>query len=945
MINSSSLKRFLCAILSCGIIFSNVSFASDVVISSTYKLADGVTFTKEDIVDSDLDKHKSFVIEYTPDSPESAIAFLYGSNLNTRTTVTELVNNSPSEYGHPVAAMNADFFNMSTGLAESAIIKNGKLLTSDRDNYAFAFDKKGTPFIDKPAVSMILNTPYDEYTVLHFNKEFTEYGLYLYSPDYGTKTRINEPSVELILLPYSHALDYEGLSALMYGEAGVPFDLYLKVKKEADEERNNENAANEDGEADAEIEKGDTADAENGESDVLEKSVDEEAEVAGEYEIIVNKRYKNELEEYAKENGFVQDGMMFYKFIAPEVVLGSSVGAVVKEVRNNTKGESLNIPEDCFVLAANAATQLFKIEDVVEGDRIEITFNCNERFVGVSEAIGCGALIVEDGTIKENTNLSHYFSPNPRTAIGIKKDGKIVMFAVDGRQKGYSNGLTLNQLSEEMIRLGCVTAANFDGGGSTVVKAYIPGFSKISTVNSPSDGSERKVSNAVAFYNAKEPDGSKAYSYLDSEHRLVLSNSELRLGRAFFVDKAYYPSGVSPENINKREENKKKKESNVTDDKVLQELFDNYMADSGEQTPEEEKIINYDYFGFTYTVSDKQGVIQDGFYRPMGYVGDVTVISTSPEGLKNEAVHYTSLGEVDNITIQDGRSNMYVGDTLDLSAKSFYKGFEVVGGDNCYIWKSNNSSALSIDDDGVVTAKKAKDDVKITASFGENAGVFYVNVLDLPFNDISTNWAKESIILLYDNGISNGELTDEGRFYYPSRTFTRTEFCVMLARLLGLTKAVDAKPDEVQDVQEESDGVGEENNPVSDEIDEPTAATEFLDFESIPEWAKDSVSALCDNGSLAGFEHITQEGKIFDGSAFVTRREVIRLIGGLVEDAPADYSVKYSDIKPDDPDLNCIKNVLHSGIFNGYLDGTMRADNHLTRAEVSAVFIRLIEKM
>ncbi len=937
----SCFKRILCGILSCGIIFSNSAFASDVVISSTYMLADGITFTKEDIVDSDLDKHKSFVIEYTPGSTESSMAFLYGSNLNTRTTVTELVNNSPSEFGHPVAAMNADFFNMSTGLAESIIIKDGRLLTSDRDNYSFAFDKNGSAFIDKPAVSMILNTPNNEYTVLHFNKEFTEYGLYLYSPDYGTKTRISKPSVELVLLPYSHALDYEGISALMYGEEGVPFDLYLKVKKEVSEDDNNEIEDTEDNKDGEETKNSDTVAAEKSDGDDLEK-----AEIEEEYEIIVNERYKASIEEYAEENDFVQDGMMFYKFTAPDVVLGSTVGAVVKEVRNNTKGESLTIPEDCFILAANATTQYFKIEDVVEGDRIEITFNCNERFIGVSEAIGCGALIVEEGKIKENTNLSHYFSPNPRTAIGIKEDGKIVMFAVDGRQKGYSNGLTLNQLSEEMIRLGCVSAANFDGGGSTVVKAYIPGFSKISTVNSPSDGSERKVSNAVAFYNAKEPDGSKAYSYLDSEYRLVLSNSELRLGKAYFVDRAFYPSGVSPEDVNKREENKKKKESNVTDDEVLQQLFDNYTTNSNEQLPEEERIINYDYFGFTYTVADKQGVIQDGFYRPMGYVGDVSVISTGPDGLKNEAVRYTSLGEVDKITINDGRNNMYVGDSYDLSAKSFYKGFEVVGSDECYTWKSSNSSALSVDKNGIVTAKNAGNKVKITASFGENAGVFYINVFDLPFNDISTNWAKESIILLYDNGISNGELTEDGRYYYPSRTFTRTEFCVMLARLLGLTKAVDAKPEEEQeDLQEESVEIGSENDDVADEIIVPTAATEFLDFESIPEWAKDSVSALFDNGSLGGFEHVTQEGKMFDGSDFVTRREVIRLIGGLVEDAPSDYTVKYSDIKPDDPDLAYIKNVLYNGIFNGYLDGTMRADNHLTRAEVSAVFIRLMDKM
>ncbi len=57
----------------------------------------------------------------------------------------------------------------------------------------------------------------------------------------------------------------------------------------------------------------------------------------------------------------------------------------------------------------------------------------------------------------------------PRTAIGQKKDGTVVFVVVDGRQPGYSMGVTMKQLQEIMVDAGCYNAANLDGGSSTVL--------------------------------------------------------------------------------------------------------------------------------------------------------------------------------------------------------------------------------------------------------------------------------------------------------------------------------------------------------------------------------------------------------------------------------------------------------------------------------------------
>ena len=57
---------------------------------------------------------------------------------------------------------------------------------------------------------------------------------------------------------------------------------------------------------------------------------------------------------------------------------------------------------------------------------------------------------------------------NPRTVIGQKKDGTVLMLIVDGRQLS-SVGATIKEIQNIMISYGAVNAANLDGGSSTVM--------------------------------------------------------------------------------------------------------------------------------------------------------------------------------------------------------------------------------------------------------------------------------------------------------------------------------------------------------------------------------------------------------------------------------------------------------------------------------------------
>jgi exopolysaccharide biosynthesis protein len=67
---------------------------------------------------------------------------------------------------------------------------------------------------------------------------------------------------------------------------------------------------------------------------------------------------------------------------------------------------------------------------------------------------------------KFNSNISR---ANPRTAIGYYEPGHYCFITVDGRQPGYSDGITFTGLSKVFADLGCKLAYNMDGGQTAVM--------------------------------------------------------------------------------------------------------------------------------------------------------------------------------------------------------------------------------------------------------------------------------------------------------------------------------------------------------------------------------------------------------------------------------------------------------------------------------------------
>ncbi len=109
-------------------------------------------------------------------------------------------------------------------------------------------------------------------------------------------------------------------------------------------------------------------------------------------------------------------------------------------------------------------------------------------------------LLAKDGVAIEGLGGD----PNPRTAVALNRSNQfLILVVVDGRQPGYSEGVTLQELAEIIIFHGGWNAINLDGGGSSTMATEGPlGFADVinSPVNHRIPGRERPVGNHLGIY-------------------------------------------------------------------------------------------------------------------------------------------------------------------------------------------------------------------------------------------------------------------------------------------------------------------------------------------------------------------------------------------------------------------------------------------------------------
>lgn len=109
--------------------------------------------------------------------------------------------------------------------------------------------------------------------------------------------------------------------------------------------------------------------------------------------------------------------------------------------------------------------------------------------MNVNDALCFGPTLIENTVIKSGISSQ---GANPRTAIGQRKDGAILLLTLDGRQ-GLEAGASIEDVQEVLKSYGAVNAVNLDGGASTTM--YYNG----KVINNPSDtkSGERYIPTAI----------------------------------------------------------------------------------------------------------------------------------------------------------------------------------------------------------------------------------------------------------------------------------------------------------------------------------------------------------------------------------------------------------------------------------------------------------------
>ena len=162
------------------------------------------------------------------------------------------------------------------------------------------------------------------------------------------------------------------------------------------------------------------------------------------------------------------------------------------------KGQTVTVPEDGYVIVMSGDYRTNAAHMFAVGDEVVLDVTSSVDLDEMETAFGGGGKLLVDGKIVE-ANSKVATGRQPRTAFGVSKDGNTAIFlVVDGR--GDSIGATHWELGKLMQEYGAYEAMHLDGGGSSTMVAKTNEDKTLTVQNTVSEGSERKVINAVGIF-------------------------------------------------------------------------------------------------------------------------------------------------------------------------------------------------------------------------------------------------------------------------------------------------------------------------------------------------------------------------------------------------------------------------------------------------------------
>lgn len=384
------------------------------------------------------------------------------------------------------------------------------------------------------------------------------------------------------------------------------------------------------------------------------------------------------------------------------LTIGGQLALRVDEVLPEASGTA--IPAGKFLLTANLGAgegYTAPLLALQSGDSVVLSVSSgtgDPAWNSVVNLLGAPELLVSGGAVAGGLPAGSA----PRTAIGQRPDGTLLLYTIDGRRAGYSIGATLTAVAMRLVELGCVTAVALDGGGSTALAATLPDETAARLINTPSENSPRAVSNHLFLVADNTPSGSADHVYLSAAADKALPGAKVALSSAL-IDTNYIPM----------------------------------------DTP--------------VSLRTDRGSVADGVLTVPDSAGTVTVTAEA-EGLSAETTVEAALPE--RISVQRGGTEISSvtiapGKSVSLTAQGITNHLPLAGGNDCFRWEYEGTGVTLSDGGSTLTAGKDAAAGTLTVSLGEEMSVSLpvtvavvplrtLNDFEGPFDDYTTDPEEEA---------------------------------------------------------------------------------------------------------------------------------------------------------------------------------------------------------